>query len=1409
MSLCRRFTSLFCLALLGASAFTCTSKESTRSQGSAGGAEEAPPAAPSDTPPTDGARATVVVIPSDEFASIVEPQSVAATNLIEAQLVISRFEIGTGAATEVQRVALDGGRISVPMAEGVYAFKFLSLEGIVGVRAIDAAGTRTLVSVIDRRAGPQARALTAEVMKQPHANLNAPIGPTILTLADSLRYLPASLLDAPDWRTRLATLIVEKSNNHPDPGAGNPLDLAKVDELLKSGTYTAWGALPKGPVSALVDDIVQAASAEANPTLAALRKAVEAAKTVARLPATIPAAEREDTGRAIASDNAPPTAGTLSAAMDVSATEFTLQWTAGADNLTRAADLRYLVCSGATAEAVATVAACMTATIEQDFAANLTTIALKGRSPGTVYHVNVVVSDVAGNKTLYGGISVTAKSATANVKIAAPAAGTAAFVGSALTATWTTTPAGLPCDVEISADGGATWKTLATALAATTLSIGIDTAAPASARLRVKATGDATAADTVAFDVPTPVIEMQYPLNSVTTVTAGSTVNAAWSALNLAGAVDLLVSTDNGTSWATLIAGTANDGAETVTMPGTPTAFARLRVRSATQPAFAATSAASFVIAASPTLFLTVPAGGSALLPGEVVTITWTSSGLPATAAIGLSVDGGATWSAISASTANDGAFEWTVPNQATATGRIRVTSGDLTAQNSPHFSIASPALSLTAPASGANFPTGSHLVTWAGSNFAGAVKLEISSDNGATWTTAVAQTPNDGSESISFPNASAQTRVRVTAVRAPGLSATSAAFTVNGTRAITVTAPASGATLARESRYEIKWTSVGNIPNVLIEYDDGTTTATLGTVPNAGHFEWTVPNTATSNGRILVSDATDYAIIGTSTGVFTTATGPWFDLVFPRAGDVCNTAARCTVRWNLNGAGFGPFVDIMFSTDGGATYPDTLASGVPISQTDADLVMPTATATGRIKVVQQGSPDTFATSGGDFYVTGTASAGAVTDATPLGAATCAGSEQTVALTSGRNHQVLASWLSASPTKHTTRLYNGMDWGSQTYSLAAAGTVPYFFGRLVSAFLDQTSDAVVATAVERNGTDTIRLLFDADAANGTNFVVEPLDLDTQDDVTLKIAAHRGKAVVAWIDTDTSPAQIKTRVFDGTSWAASTNLSGGAGVAEFNAALHLVSKPGASGPLRVVAGWVSGDSQRYSFRVFDGTSWSAEIFQDVGSFINDFAIDVDDFGNVAIIYTQDAPAGVFLSYYDVATTSWIYAPYTIDSMGVGWIDGVGITMSPNGKYLALSYLKHALSPPVIMRGLALGRDFRDPYSLQVGMPTQLESAADIQVDEHRGHIGISDTGTAVVAYSRRANLGDPEAEVHYSTFHWPTQAWSTGTFAQQPTSNPLCGGVSVKFDAFQAYGAKAAIGSVGADGNAQVSIFSAP
>ncbi|HEX9652750.1 MAG TPA: VCBS repeat-containing protein, partial [bacterium] len=151
-------------------------------------------------------------------------------------------------------------------------------------------------------------------------------------------------------------------------------------------------------------------------------------------------------------------------------------------------------------------------------------------------------------------------------------------------------------------------------------------------------------------------------------------------------------------------------------------------------------------------LTLTSPNGGENLTAGASHNITWNSTGAIANVKLEYSTNNGASYTVIIASTSNDGSHAWTVPDVSTTNALVRVSDAsdsDPTDVSNSVFTITtqSTSLTLTSPNGGEVLTSGSqHNITWTSTGAITNVKLEYSTNNGASYTAIIASTSNDGS---------------------------------------------------------------------------------------------------------------------------------------------------------------------------------------------------------------------------------------------------------------------------------------------------------------------------------------------------------------------------------------------------------------------------------------------------------------------------------------------------------------------------------------------------------------------------------------------------------------------------------------------------------------------------------------
>ncbi|MCA9661628.1 MAG: metallophosphoesterase, partial [Myxococcales bacterium] len=94
---------------------------------------------------------------------------------------------------------------------------------------------------------------------------------------------------------------------------------------------------------------------------------------------------------------------------------------------------------------------------------------------------------------------------------------------------------------------------------------------------------------------------------------------------------------------------------------------------------------------------------------------------------------------------------------------------------------------------------------------------------------------------------------------------------------------PNGGEKLAAGGEVEIQWATVGDVPEVRIEYslDDGTSWKTIAAAtPNTGAYTWSVPLVETETGLVRVTSTADETLADESNAGFITGGGPSLDLI-------------------------------------------------------------------------------------------------------------------------------------------------------------------------------------------------------------------------------------------------------------------------------------------------------------------------------------------------------------------------------------------------------------------------------------------------------------------------------------------------------------------------------------------------
>jgi len=356
----------------------------------------------------------------------------------------------------------------------------------------------------------------------------------------------------------------------------------------------------------------------------------------------------------------------------------------------------------------------------------------------------------------------------------------------------------------------------------------------------------------------------------------GSQQNVTWTSSNVTN-VKINYSTDNGVSWLNVVSSVpAASGSYSWTVSNTPSTECLVRISDVGNAAVFDVSDNAFTISAAVTV--TAPNGGEDWTLGDQHNITWTSEDIT-NVKIEYSTDNGSAWLDVVASVpAASGSYSWTIPNTPSTECLVRISDVGNAAviDVSDNVFTISSLVTVTAP-NGGEVWTGSdqHNITWTSEDITN-VKIEYSTDNGGAWLDVVASVPAaSGSYGWTIPNTpSSQCLVRISdASNASMNDISDATFTIAAGPTITITAPNGGENWEVGTDYNITWSRQG-VSLVKIEYSTDNGSVWLDVVASTpaaiGAYNWTIPNTPSTECLVRLSDVGNAAVNDVSDNTFT-----------------------------------------------------------------------------------------------------------------------------------------------------------------------------------------------------------------------------------------------------------------------------------------------------------------------------------------------------------------------------------------------------------------------------------------------------------------------------------------------------------------------------------------------------------
>ncbi|MCP5052544.1 MAG: hypothetical protein GY940_35575 [bacterium] len=536
------------------------------------------------------------------------------------------------------------------------------------------------------------------------------------------------------------------------------------------------------------------------------------------------------------------------------------------------------------------------------------------------------------------------------ITVTSPNGGESLTVGASHTITWTSTGSVSNVKIEYSTNNGSGWTTITASTAndgSHTWTVPNKVSSQCLVRISQALDGAPTDTSDAVFSIVSSGTSASITVTSPNggeSLTVGTTHTITWTSTGSVGNVKIEYSTDNGSNWTT-ITSTLNDGSHTWTVPNAASTLCLLRISEASDSDPTDTSDAVFTITATsgPGITVTSPNGGESLTAGAPHTITWTTTGTVSNVKIEFSLNNGGGWSTATASTPNDGSYIWAAPSVVSSQCLVRITEasdGDPTDTSDAVFSIVSnsgASITVTSPNGGESFgESSSYFITWTTTGVVGNVKIEYSTDNGGSYTTITASTPNDGSYEWSVPDdVSSLCLIRVSEASDGDPTDTSnAVFSIvsSGASTITVTSPNGGESWPVGSSKAIQWTSTGTVGNVIIEYSTnsgGSWNTVTSAASNTGSYTWSVPNAVSTTCLVRVREVSDSSPSDTSNAVFTIETAapgtPSITVSNPNGGETLGVGTTYAVRWSSTGTVGN--VKIEYSTNNGGSWTTITSS--------------------------------------------------------------------------------------------------------------------------------------------------------------------------------------------------------------------------------------------------------------------------------------------------------------------------------------------------------------------------------------------------------------------------------------------------------------------------------------------------
>ncbi|MBI4722043.1 MAG: PQQ-binding-like beta-propeller repeat protein [Candidatus Stahlbacteria bacterium] len=304
--------------------------------------------------------------------------------------------------------------------------------------------------------------------------------------------------------------------------------------------------------------------------------------------------------------------------------------------------------------------------------------------------------------------------------------------------------------------------------------------------------------------------------------------------------------------------------------------------------------------------------------------------------------------------------YNWYLPLQNCNTCKVKVqafnsTDSLIAEDESNNTFVIQFYTTLISPNGGEVWAGGStHPITWStvGQGF-GSHRLLLSTNGGTSWNDTVAKNipPTTTTFNWTLPLINSSTcKIKVQALDAGDSvlseDVSNGAFSIQ--TYLTLTSPNGGETWPAESIRTITWSVFGqgfDNYRVLFSTNSGASyldTITSSVPPTATSYNWTLPNVEcfTCRVKVQILDAGNVISEDASNNDFIIRRSPYIVLSSPNGGEIWTGGSIHSVSWTVVGQGAASFT-LLLSTDGGNSYPRTIASNIPPGARDRNWTVP------------------------------------------------------------------------------------------------------------------------------------------------------------------------------------------------------------------------------------------------------------------------------------------------------------------------------------------------------------------------------------------------------------------------------------------------------------------------------------